>query len=168
MRGAVYVDELVTLAPGRADDFLELLAEEGWDAIQGLDLQLVGAYRVAMMSDTEAIVIWAIPDWATWVVYERAHEDGGALRAWRDAVVAFDAWFTASSWSTCPSRRCAPGASRWRATVCPSPTSAERRGPALGCVSGRRARRRSGGSPRAACLVGCPDLAVLLRVPFGR
>ena len=91
VRGAVYVHELVTVAPGRADRFLELLAGTGRAAIEALGLTLVGAFRVAMMSDTEAIVIWAIPDWATWVAFERAHEPGGALRPWRDAVVALDA-----------------------------------------------------------------------------
>ncbi|MCU1459132.1 MAG: hypothetical protein JWL73_3224 [Actinomycetia bacterium] len=91
VRGAVYAHELVTLAPGRADEFLALLGEKGRTAIEALGLTLVGAYRVAMMSDTEAIVIWAIPDWATWVAFERAHEHGGALRSWRDTVVALDA-----------------------------------------------------------------------------
>jgi len=26
-----------------------------------------------MVNDTECIVVWAIPDWATWAAYERAH-----------------------------------------------------------------------------------------------
>jgi hypothetical protein len=90
-RGAVYAHELVTVPPGRADEFLQLLEGMGLALIEALGLTLVGAYRVAMMSDTEAIVIWAIPDWATWVAFERAHEAGGALRPWRDALVTFDA-----------------------------------------------------------------------------
>ena len=41
-----------------------------------------------MNADTEAIVLWAIPDWATWVAYEQAWRRGGVrCDGWRRAVL---------------------------------------------------------------------------------
>ncbi len=46
---------------------------------QRLGIESVGAYEVAMADRSEAIAIWAIPDWSTWVAYEAAWaEPGGA------------------------------------------------------------------------------------------
>ena len=56
----------------RSRAFLDALAETGRPAVEELGLQCVGAFRVAMATDTEAIVIWAIPDLATWAAFERA------------------------------------------------------------------------------------------------
>ena len=43
-----------------------------------------------MRNDTEAIVIWALPDWPTWAHYEQAW-DGAALAPWRARLVALGA-----------------------------------------------------------------------------
>ena len=40
-------------------------------AVTELGLAHVGSYAVAMADDSEALLLWAIPDWATWVAYER-------------------------------------------------------------------------------------------------
>ena len=45
---------------------------EGRPAVEALGLEAIGAYRVAMVNDSEAIVLWAIPDWATWTRFEQA------------------------------------------------------------------------------------------------
>ena len=50
-------------------------------AVEALGLRAIGAYRVAMANDSEAIVIWAIPDWPTWADYEQAWD--GARRCRR-------------------------------------------------------------------------------------
>ena len=67
---------------GGARGFLDALAVSGRSAVEALGLRCVGAFRVAMATDTEAIVIWAIPDLATWAAFERAWDDG-ALAPWR-------------------------------------------------------------------------------------
>jgi hypothetical protein len=90
VRGATYAHELVTMPVGTVDRFLDALEEVGRGAIENLDLQLVGAFRVAMRNDTEAIVIWAIPAWPKWVEYEQAWE-GDALAAYRARLSALGA-----------------------------------------------------------------------------
>jgi hypothetical protein len=91
VRGAVYAHEVVTLPAGRAGDYLDALHDEGLGAVRALGVDLVGAYEVAMAADAEAIVIWAIPDWPTWVAYERAWRSGGALAGWRTTVLGLGA-----------------------------------------------------------------------------
>ena len=48
-----------------------------------------------MVNDSEAIVIWAIPDWPTWAVVEqawgRAADGAGPLAAWRSATLELGA-----------------------------------------------------------------------------
>ncbi|MGH9113849.1 MAG: NIPSNAP family containing protein [Acidimicrobiales bacterium] len=96
VRGVLYSHELVTLPPGAAPDFLAAFAAEGVPAHETLGLELVGAFRVAMVNDSEAIVIWAVPDWPTWARVERAWlgvgtADGEGLRAWRRTTLALGA-----------------------------------------------------------------------------
>jgi hypothetical protein len=90
VNGLAYAHELVTLPAGNARDFLEALREIGVPAISDLGMRAIGAYRVAMTNDSEAIVIWTIPDWATWADFEQAW-DGGGLAAWRTHLVGLGA-----------------------------------------------------------------------------
>ena len=91
VRGDVYSHELVTLPAGAAPDFLAAVREVAVPAHEAFDLDLVGAFRVAMVNDSEAIVIWAIPDWATWARVERAWlgrgGDADLLAGWRKATL---------------------------------------------------------------------------------
>ena len=89
-RGAVYAHELVRLPVGRSRGFLDALAVSGRAAVESLGLQCVGAFRVAMSTDTEAIVIWAIPTLAVWADFERAWDDG-TLAPWRSVLDALEA-----------------------------------------------------------------------------
>lgn len=82
VRGEVYAHELVTVVPGAVGELLGALDEVGRAAVAAVGVIEVGAYEVAMADRSEAIVIWAFPDWPTWVAYERAWEPGGALDAW--------------------------------------------------------------------------------------
>jgi hypothetical protein len=91
VRGEVYAHELVTLPPGGSPAFLAALESEGLPATAALGVEPVGAYRVAMADDSEAIVVWALPDWATWVAYERAWEPEGALAGWRSTLLGLGA-----------------------------------------------------------------------------
>jgi len=89
-RGELYAHELVNVRPGAADDFLAALKDEGEHAVEGLGLDLIGAFKVAMVNDSECIVIWAIPDWATWAEFEQ-HQTDDQLRLWRAALTALGA-----------------------------------------------------------------------------
>jgi hypothetical protein len=88
--GAVYAHELVTLPVGGVRGFLDGLVEAGIPAIQSLGARALGAFRVAMTNDTEAVVLWAFPDWSTWGAFEQAW-DGAQLSAWRARLVAIGA-----------------------------------------------------------------------------
>lgn len=84
VHGAVYAHELVRLPSGGAGGYLAALREHGVEPLASLGLDLVGAYRVAMVDDTECVVIWAIPDWRTWTELEQAWlADHGPLERWR-------------------------------------------------------------------------------------
>ena len=87
VQGEVYSHELVTVPPGAAPDLLAALREQAVPAHEAFGLDLVGAFRVAMVNDSEAIVVWAIPDWETWARVEQAwlgRGDGADhLAAWR-------------------------------------------------------------------------------------
>ncbi|HEX4491868.1 MAG TPA: NIPSNAP family containing protein [Acidimicrobiia bacterium] len=85
-----YAHEMVTLPVGGARAFLDDLRQVGVPAVESFGLRAIGAYRVAMINDSEAIVIWSIPDWETWIAYERAWDDG-SLRAWRARLVELGA-----------------------------------------------------------------------------
>ena len=90
VKGVVYAHELVRLPAGAARAFLDALAEAGQPAVEAFELRCVGAFRVAMANDTEAVVIWAIPSWEAWGRFEQAW-DGPELTAWRARLVALGA-----------------------------------------------------------------------------
>jgi hypothetical protein len=90
VRGDVYAHELVRMPVGTVGRFLEAVEEVGRDALAALDAELVGAFRVAMRNDTEAVAIWALPGWSRWALYEQAW-DGAALAAYKTRLVALGA-----------------------------------------------------------------------------
>jgi hypothetical protein len=90
VNGAAYAHELVTVPAGAARDFVDALREVGVPAVEALGLRAIGAFRVAMVNDSEAIVLWAIPDWPTWARFEQEWE-GGALSAWKTHLVGLGA-----------------------------------------------------------------------------
>ena len=70
--GVVYAHEMVQLAPGAAEDFLELVRTDMIPAYAGAGLQLVSAMRTSMIDESECILIWAIPSWDAWSRFELA------------------------------------------------------------------------------------------------
>ncbi len=92
VRGDPYVHELVTLPPGGAPEFLAALADQGRAAVESLGAELVGAWRVAMVNDSEAVVLWALPSWPTWAALEQAWlAEHGPLSAWRSRTLSLGA-----------------------------------------------------------------------------
>ena len=79
VRGEVYAHELINVPAGTSGELLDAVAREGVTEVGALGLEPVGAYSVAMADDSEALLLWAIPDWPTWVAYERAWAPDGAL-----------------------------------------------------------------------------------------
>ena len=61
VRGAVYAHEMVTVAPGTAADFLELVRAQMLPAYSGAGFELVAAMRTSMIDESECLLIWAIP-----------------------------------------------------------------------------------------------------------
>ncbi len=95
VRGVFYAHERVTLAPGSAPSYLELVGDVAVPAYGSFGIELVGAFRTALRNDSEAIVLWAIPSPATWAAFESAwHVPGAAppFDRWREATagVALD------------------------------------------------------------------------------
>ena len=91
VRGELYAHELVTTPAGRIGAYLDALQDIGRPAIEELGLQQVGAYRVAMVNESEAVVVWAIPDWATWATFEQAWNGSGALGMWPATTIGLGA-----------------------------------------------------------------------------
>jgi hypothetical protein len=91
VRGDFYAHELVTLPIGGAYEYLAAVEAAGKAAVEELGLELCSAFRVAMADDSEAIVIWAIPDWRTWVAFEQAWAPDGPLAAWRKTLIGLGA-----------------------------------------------------------------------------
>ncbi|MCU1624341.1 MAG: hypothetical protein JWL79_3186 [Frankiales bacterium] len=67
---AAYAHEMLTVEPGRADEFLDL-AVDGVGEASDSGWVLIGAFRTAMRHDEEALLLWGIPDWPSWGKAER-------------------------------------------------------------------------------------------------
>lgn len=85
--GVAYAHELCTVPPGRSPELLDLVREQGRAAVESLGLELAGAFNVALRNDTEALLLWAIPDWRTWAAFEQAWLADGPLRTWRKTLI---------------------------------------------------------------------------------
>ena len=56
----------------------------GWLPIASrIGLRLVGAYRTAMVNDSEAVAIWAIDTWEAWAAAQEAFDDDAEVARWR-------------------------------------------------------------------------------------
>lgn len=95
VRGEVYAHELVSVPAGRAPELLSAVHDEAVAAHAELGLELVGAYRVTGVNDSEAILIWALPSWAAWAALEQAWlvaaEGAGPLAGWRATTLGLGA-----------------------------------------------------------------------------
>jgi hypothetical protein len=87
---SVYAHEVVTVPVGTVRAYLEAVGDTGVPAMEALDARCIGAFRVAMTNDAEAIVIWALPSFAAWARFEQAW-DGSELAPWRARLTAMNA-----------------------------------------------------------------------------
>jgi hypothetical protein len=92
VRGEVYAHELVTVQPGSAAAFLDGVREQALHVYAGLGAECVGAWQVAGVNDSEAVVLWALPSWSTWAGLERAWlDESGPMDGWRASCVRMGA-----------------------------------------------------------------------------
>jgi hypothetical protein len=81
VRGLAFLQEIATVAPGKAEEYLDAVATEWLPVAERRGLMLVGAWRTAMR-DTEAVLLWGF---ATLRDYTRHLADlhaASETRAW--------------------------------------------------------------------------------------
>lgn len=101
--GAVaYVHEVLRCPPGEAREVCDVVVGDGAADHERFGMTLAGAWRTAMRADDEVVVLWALPDWASWARFQEAADGGGLefFRLWerlsgqvvaRDQVLLVDA-----------------------------------------------------------------------------
>jgi hypothetical protein len=93
VRAEVFAHEILRCAPGAAHQLLELAGDSAAGALGSFGWRLVGAWSTAMRDDDEVVLLWAIPDWATWALVETAQATDDGIVAWRT-----EARSTVSEW----------------------------------------------------------------------
>ena len=88
VRGECYYHEQISCEPGRAPAVLEAVERHRLPLARRFGWRLVGAYRTALVHDSEVIVIWAVPTFAAWATFEAAVAGGADedVLAWHSAV----------------------------------------------------------------------------------
>jgi hypothetical protein len=87
VQGGLYCHEIVEVPPGRAQELLAGVRAEAETAYAGEGLQLVGAFRTALRSDDECVLLWACSDWTTWGRFEQCWSAEGAVGSWRQTLL---------------------------------------------------------------------------------
>jgi hypothetical protein len=88
-----YAHEVVPVRPGSAWDYLELVREAAAPVHGRYGWELIGAWVTAMRNDSEALLLWAIPQWEQWGALEAAQRTDDDLVAWRAHASKFsDDW----------------------------------------------------------------------------
>jgi hypothetical protein len=82
VHGEVYAHETYDVQPGRAHEFLQTVADESVARHVRFGWTLCGAWRTAMVSDDECILVWSIPTWRHWAEVERAETGDPGLGGW--------------------------------------------------------------------------------------
>lgn len=70
--GEAHVHVQVQLTPGRAPEYLAALEKTSATMTDRFGWQLVGAWRTAMVGESECILHWVIPTWQAWADFENA------------------------------------------------------------------------------------------------
>ncbi|MBT1159423.1 hypothetical protein J1C56_28025 [Aminobacter anthyllidis] len=78
----VFLHEIVSIKPGFAQDYLELVSKHWREPARELGLQLVGAFRTAMCNDSEVVLIWAMQEWSDWARASKA-QGSQPFQIWR-------------------------------------------------------------------------------------
>jgi hypothetical protein len=93
IKDRVYYQQRISVKPGMADTYLDLLGDE-WMPVaqQDFEMRLLGAYKTAMRNDSEVFVFWGIKTWEAWAAFERAVRTSDKVKAWeaRTSGIALD------------------------------------------------------------------------------
>ena len=84
VKGVAYAHEIVKVTPRSALELLELVRTEAIPAYEQLGITLVGAFETAMCNESECVLVWAFPTWASWGEFEASQRRNSAVLAWRD------------------------------------------------------------------------------------
>jgi hypothetical protein len=91
VRAPVVLQEIVHVAPGTCNDYLEALGDAG-HAIGAKErgVRLFGAYQVALRNRSEVLNLWAFDDFDTYVRTEREPSADPELAAWREGAASYE------------------------------------------------------------------------------
>ena len=81
--GIGYHHEIARVRPTCAPEFLSLYDEHWRPFLEDLGMRLVGTYRTLLKNDSEALALWALPEWSCWAALERALAAAPEARDWR-------------------------------------------------------------------------------------
>ena len=83
VRGRAVLQEIATVKPGRAERYLDAVASRWRSIAKQRGLVLVGAYRTAMR-DTEAVLLWSLPDFRTYTRHLATVSTDRTVRRWME------------------------------------------------------------------------------------
>jgi hypothetical protein len=86
--GETYAHEQVRVPPGRAADYLEIVAGEAIPALEPFGWELAGAWETLMIDESECFLLWAIRTWEQWAEVEGARRTHPPLARWRARLLA--------------------------------------------------------------------------------
>lgn len=81
---ACHLHQVVAVATGTARNYLSRVEQEWLSPASNNGLQLTGAFRTAMVSDSEVILLWSVPDWPQWAEAERFLDESEEALTWRE------------------------------------------------------------------------------------
>ena len=88
VRGRAFIQEIATVAPGKAGEYLDAVAREWLPVASRRGLTLAGAYRTAMR-DTEAVLFWSLPTLTDFTRYLADFSTASDTRAWAEQARAW-------------------------------------------------------------------------------
>jgi hypothetical protein len=88
VRGRAVLQEIATVKPGRAEKYLDAVAARWRPLASQHGLTLLGAYRTAMR-DTEAVLLWSLPDFAALTRHLATFARDRAVRRWSEYARAW-------------------------------------------------------------------------------
>jgi hypothetical protein len=86
--GETYAHEHISVPPGQASAFLDVVRRDGLPLLSRFGWELAGAWETLMIDESECFLLWAIPTWEQWAEVEsiwRSHPD---LSTWRTRLLA--------------------------------------------------------------------------------
>jgi hypothetical protein len=89
IRGAGYYHETIRSRPGTIREVLRHLESEWKPLAEERGLRFVAAFRTLMRHDSEAIALWALPEWSAWERIDAISGDSRA-RAFREKLAGLD------------------------------------------------------------------------------